>query len=181
MKNNSKLLSMLAIVFGLAIFFSCEEQNDLNSTQDLETVQYEMADNQWVTVILDPNLEHDSYTFASLEEHDDYLLTMEESGEAVTVNKKMFEDLKHYFDPYQIAILDQNYSIKVGGETFRVTKEAIYKRTEASSDWAMYLYYGLSGNWRFHLFITSPKCCYISPQSRTDPIRQSTVLGFKRS
>ena len=105
------------------------------SDAQLEEVQYEMYDDVFVTVVLDPNKAHEFHSFASLEEHDNYLLSMEESSKKVVLNKKMYEDLSHYFDPYQLTVMDMNYEIEVGLERFKADHEAIYKRATPGSDW----------------------------------------------
>ncbi|MEO9477200.1 MAG: hypothetical protein ABJG41_16765 [Cyclobacteriaceae bacterium] len=132
------------ILLGGSILFSaCQEQD---STQpQLEEVQYEMYDDVFVTVVLDPNKVHEFHSFASLEEHDNYLLAMEEGGEKVIVNKKMYEDLSHYFDPYILSVMDMNYEIEVAGERFKADREAIYKKVSERGEWELYVYYGLTG------------------------------------
>ncbi|KAA1242420.1 hypothetical protein [Aquimarina sp. RZ0] len=134
------------IILGILIVSCTKPEDENNTLLNLEKVSYEIADDQFVTVILDPNLEPKTHSFNSLDAHDDFLIQLEEtSNNTITVNKKMYEDLSHYFDPYQISILDKNYAIKVGDDVFKATKEAIYKKSKGTDNWKLYIYYGLSG------------------------------------
>lgn len=137
-------LTFIAVLFG-AIIFSCENNFELENTPDgVEEVTYDFGDGEIINVTLDPNFNHGSYSFSNLEEHDSYLIAMESKGQLV-VNKKMYQDLIHYYDPYQIAVLDQNYTVTVGDEVFKATPEASYKKSIKGGDWEMHIYYGLSG------------------------------------
>lgn len=140
-----KKLSLLILIS--IICFSCSiSEEEKGGTETLEKVLYEMEDDLWITVVLDPNLQPTSYSFETLDAHDDFLIALEESSNnTIVVNKKVYEDLSHYFDPFQISILDDNYAIRIGDETYRATKEAIYKQTESEGEWNLHLYYGLSG------------------------------------
>ncbi|UII25593.1 hypothetical protein LVD15_20135 [Fulvivirga maritima] len=148
MKNQPlKLMANWACIAAilLAMFMiSCEDQDEQNLSENLQEVSYAMSDQYSVTVRLDPNLVHSSYAFKTLDEHDEYLNNLEESSNGViTVNKKMYETLSHYFDPYQIAVIDNNYEIEVEGEVYKVDHEAIYKKV--ANTWELYLFYGESG------------------------------------
>ncbi|MBL3655931.1 hypothetical protein [Fulvivirga sediminis] len=135
----------LAAILLAMFMMSCEDdQNEKGLSKDLQEVSYEMSDEYSVTVRLDPDLVHSSYSFKTLDEHDDYLNNLEETTNGViTLNKKMYETLSHYFDPYQIAVIDNNYEIEVEGEIYKVDHEAIYKKVDNS--WELYLFYGESG------------------------------------
>ena len=150
MKNFKKTLNFFAswaclLAVGLTVLLSsCEENEDAqNLSNGIQEVNY-VSDDFSVTVKLDPNLNHDSHSFETLQEHDDYLLSLEETSQGViSLNKKMYEDLSHYFDPYQIAVIDNNYQIQVAEETYKVDQEAIYKKVNGA--WELDLFYGKSG------------------------------------
>ncbi|UII19124.1 hypothetical protein [Fulvivirga ligni] len=133
------------MAIGFIVFLSsCEESEDGQKLGDaLQEVTYQ-SDDYSVTVRLDPNLVHNSHSFKSLQEHDDYLIDLEKSSNGlITLNKKMYEDLSHYFDPYQIAVIDNNYQLEVAGEVFKVDEEAVYKQVNGA--WELDLFYGKSG------------------------------------
>ena len=142
-KKSTQIKSLCLALSIICFFGSCDPSEEMVNV--LEEVQYEMSDDHMVTVILDPNFTHQSYTFASLEEHDQYLNDLEERNEPLVVNKKMYNDLSHYFDPYQLLVLDMDYTVRVGDDTFKATPEAAYKKNTDTNSWDLHIYYGLSG------------------------------------
>lgn len=140
-----KKIAFLALLSIITI--SCSKTESTGSEYvNLEKTIYEIADDTFITVLLDSNLEPGSYSFSSLDAHDDYVSQLENSSnQTITLNKKMYNDLSHYFDPFQIAVFDKNYSVEIADDTFKATKEAIYKKSKDNNDWELYLYYGESG------------------------------------
>ncbi|WP_299313099.1 hypothetical protein [uncultured Aquimarina sp.] len=140
-----KKLSLL-LLMSIVILSCSKTESTGDEYVSLEKTTYEIADDTFITVLLDPTLEVESHSFTSLDEHDDYVDQLEDSSnQTITLNKKMYEDLSHYFDPFQIAVFNKNYSVEIGDKVFKATKEAIYKKSKNRNDWELHLYYGLSG------------------------------------
>lgn len=141
-KNNAHNLSGLFITMVVLLVMSaCDTTEQKNQIQ---VESYQLYDDVTIQVKLDPTFMHQSYSFSSLAEHDEYLDSLEQLGEVV-LNPKLYSELSHYFDPIQLSVLDMDRSIHIGDTTFRATTEAIYKRT-TNTNWILHLFYGKSGD-----------------------------------
>ena len=143
MKTTIFLKSFLWAFVITFLLLSCDDEvNEIV----LEEIQYEMRDGEFVTIKLDPNKSHESLNFESFEEQEKYLLELEESGTELILNKEMYKELSHYFDPYEIFILDDNYSVRIGNKAYRTTRTALFERSYDQEEWQQYRYFGLSGD-----------------------------------
>ncbi|MFT6865721.1 MAG: hypothetical protein ACJA08_000546 [Cyclobacteriaceae bacterium] len=128
---------------GSILINACQEQE--SAQPQLEEVKYEMYDDEFVTVVLDPNYMSVSHHFQSIEEYDNYLNLMEESGVKVIVNKTKYQDLIHYFDPFEISVMDEENQVSIGDVIYKATSEATYKREIDKDAWELDIFYGLDG------------------------------------
>ncbi|MBC6424983.1 MAG: hypothetical protein GDA51_00610 [Ekhidna sp.] len=69
---------------------------------------------------------------------------MEKEGSPLIINKQMWETLGHYWDPYEVSLFDEDYKLHIGNITYKVDKNAIYKK-EPRGDFEMTIYYGDDG------------------------------------
>ncbi|MEL6560552.1 MAG: hypothetical protein AAFQ94_20340 [Bacteroidota bacterium] len=136
------LTALLLTLFSSAVFFSCSETEEPDD-QIMEQVQYELEEGNFVTVQLDPNFDQQSREFVSMEEYEDQLDQLEEAGDIVTVNKSLYEELSHYFDPYEISLLDNNRQVEIGGILYRTDQVAAYKKV--GNSWEKIVHFGEDG------------------------------------
>ena len=134
--------SVIITLFSVVLLNSCDQSEDVPT---LETISYEMAPGEIVTVTLDPNKQHELMVFDNIDEQDAYLLEMENKTQELVINKALYNELSHYWDPYEIAILDNNRMVQIGNEVYKSSKEALYVKPVNGNDWELDLYYGESG------------------------------------
>lgn len=137
------LTVLLLTLFSSAVLFSCSETEELDD-QIIEQVQYELEEGKFITVHLNPDFDQQSREFISMQAYDDHLDQLEEVGDIVTVNKDLYEELSHYFNPYEISLLDNNNQVKIGDILYRADQEAAYQQS-AGDSWEKIVHYGESG------------------------------------
>lgn len=134
------------LVFAAAniFFMSCTEQVHDTEMMPIEILQYALDSETTIEVALDPSLNQAHRVFSSIEEHDEYVESVENTGR-VTINKHLYEELGHYYSPLEILVLDMNGELTVGDEDYRATRLATYEKPTTGNEWKMSVYHGESG------------------------------------
>lgn len=139
-----KLFSLIFVASVHVFLSSCTASFD-QEEEPVQNIRYELDDGTVISVVLDSNYEQQHTLFDSYEQHDEYLQGLENSDEELIVNKRLYEELSHMWDPFQISVLDLNGQISIGEEELKFTKLANYSRSIGSNRWEMDIYYGESG------------------------------------
>lgn len=141
-----KIATKITLLFCAVLMLqSCENSESQIEDLQLETLTYELHGEKTITFDVSPIFQHESRTFESYDTFNDFLVDEEEENKPLVINKEMWENLKHYWNPYKVAQFDKNYEITVDGKKHRVDSEAIYVQNSAGV-WEMDVFYGLSGD-----------------------------------
>ena len=138
---NQFLFPIMVLIF----LISCSENEESLTIEEPTSLLFENDAGKTIEIILEPHLIQPPRQFASFDKSDDFLVALEESSSSLNLNKKLYEDLAHYFDPYEIYLMDNNGLVTVGNTVYKADEVGHYRQLNDGS-WELLLYYGISGN-----------------------------------
>lgn len=144
-KNSKIRVRFLALsVFFMLMWVGCD--SGLQADEELITINHELYDGAAIQVTLDPDYVHESLSFDTMEEYDNYGITLEEAGK-VTVNTRLWNELSHAYDPIEIHKFDMDRSVVVEHIKYTADREAMYSLdlTAENAEPTLEVFYGESG------------------------------------
>lgn len=141
LKQSIQLLSLCFVLF----LSSCSDETEIiEENQDLESFTYQYSNDLKVQVLLDPNKVQEHRTFSSLEAYEEAEELLAKKGQIV-VNQDLYNDLKHYFSPFEIYFMDAEGKITVGKYGYLNTTTASYEKEGQFGEYELSVFYGKSG------------------------------------